>query len=379
MKRKKLFVILGLGLVLAAGLGFSFPFATRGAGLTLHGTVEIQEVRLSSKTGGRIKAVLVSEGDIVQAGQRLVELEAPELEAQRLQLVARIQAATARRDKAVHGARAEEKKLAHAAMRASEQNWRKLEKGYQPEEVEQARADLASATAEYDHARKNYDRERALPARTSSKADYDTIVAALSKMEAKVAGARARLDMLTKGYRAEDIAQAKAEWERARANWELIEAGSRAEDIVEAEAVVLELKAKLQEVEAQLREASITAPERSVVEVVGVRPGDVAAPNQPLVRVLRTTDLWVKAFVPEIKLGQVYLHQSAEITCDTYPGQKFTGEVIYIASTSEFTPRNVQSYDERRHQVFAIKIRVDDPKGVFKSGMAADVWLPIED
>jgi HlyD family secretion protein len=66
------------------------------------------------------------------------------------------------------------------------------------------------------------------------------------------------------------------------------------------------------------------------------------------------------------------------VTMDTYPERQFQGKVTYISSTAEFTPRNVQSVDERRHQVFAIKIRVEDPQGIFKSGMAADVHLPRE-
>src|SRR5438105_1349446 len=101
MKRSKIFIGIGFGIAVAAALGFYWPFGTSRHGLSVHGTVEIQEVRLSSKIGGRIKAVLVREGDVVQPGQRLIELEAPELTAQRLQLMARIHAAAAQRDKAV--------------------------------------------------------------------------------------------------------------------------------------------------------------------------------------------------------------------------------------------------------------------------------------
>src|SRR5688572_23229550 len=125
MKRRKIIIGIGLGIAIAVGLGFAWPFVGREKGLTLHGTVEIQEVRLSSKVGGRVKAVLVREGDLAQPGQRLVELEAPELDAQRQQLVARLQAAEARRDRAVAGPRNEEKRLAKAAMQAAEQHWLK--------------------------------------------------------------------------------------------------------------------------------------------------------------------------------------------------------------------------------------------------------------
>ena len=69
--------------------------------------------------------------------------------------------------------------------------------------------------------------------------------------------------------------------------------------------------------------------------------------------------------------------EEVEVTCDTYPGKVFKGKITYVASISEFTPRNVQTLDERRHQVFGFKVRVDDSQGVFKAGMAADVRIPV--
>ena len=108
-----------------------------------------------------------------------------------------------------------------------------------------------------------------------------------------------------------------------------------------------------------------------------VRQGDVVAANQPVVRVLRTDDLWVKVYVPETKLARVRLRQPVEVTVDGYAGRSFAGQVRQIAADSEFTPRNVQSVDERRHQVFGVRIRVsqsDDPsERILKSGMAAEV------
>src|SRR5690349_6400441 len=101
------------------------------------------------------------------------------------------------------------------------------------------------------------------------------------------------------------------------------------------------MRARLGEVEVTLREASVVAPEPAVVEVVAVRPGDTTTPNQPVVRVLRAADLWVKAYVPETELGKVRLNQPAEVAVDSYPGRRFAGVVVQVASASEYTPRNV--------------------------------------
>jgi HlyD family secretion protein len=93
----------------------------------------------------------------------------------------------------------------------------------------------------------------------------------------------------------------------------------------------------------------------------------------------RADDLWVKVFVPATDLGRVRVDQAVEVTVDSHPERRFRGAVVQVAAASEFTPRNVQSVDERRHQVFAVKIRVADPHGVFKCGMAAEVFvLPAE-
>jgi len=378
MKRLQIAAIIGLMLAIPAALGFYWRFSSTEPGIRLHGTVEIQEVRLSSKIGGRIKAVLVDEGALVEAGQPIVELEAPELEAQRRQVQARIQAADAQYEKALSGARVEEKAVALAAAKAAEARWRKLEKGYRLEEVTHARSELASADAELAGALQRLEREKSLYPRATSKAEFDAAITAVGRWQGTVSAARAKAEMMTQGYRAEEIAEAKAEWERAQANWQLVEAGTRSEDLAELEARIAELKGKLQELDVQLREATVIAPERVRIEVLAVRRGDVVAPNQPVTRVLRADDLWVRAFVPEIELGKIRLHQKVFVTCDSFPGKRFEGQLVHIASSSEFTPRNVQSYDERRHQVFAVKIRVTDPSGVFKSGMAAEVWLPTE-
>jgi HlyD family secretion protein len=114
------------------------------------------------------------------------------------------------------------------------------------------------------------------------------------------------------------------------------------------------------------------------VEVLAIRPGDILAPNQPVARVLRADDLWVKAYVPATELGKVKLNQAVEVTIDSHPGRRFAGTVAQIATVSEFTPRNVQSVDERANQVFAVRVRVSDAEGIFKSGMAADVFVPVE-
>jgi multidrug resistance efflux pump len=373
-------ILLGIGLVacIAAASGCWWLLGERGTELRLQGTVEIQEVRLGSKIGGRVAEVLIREGDLVQAGQVLVRLEAPELEAQGEQWQARVLARSAALERTRNGARAEEREAAEAAAGAAKARYERLKAGSRIEDIRQAEAELKREEATLAVAQSDLHRaQRTFARNASTGADYDSIKAEDGRSAARVAAARAHLDLLVAGSRQEDIEEAAAELKRCRANALLLQNGSRSEDIAEAQATLAEARGKLHEVEAQLREATLRAPEQAVVEVLSVRKGDLVTPNQAIVRVLRADDLWVKVYVPENDLGRVRLGQKVDVRVDGYPSKRFAGTVEQIASESEFTPRNVQSADERRHQVFGIKVRVANPDGVFKSGMAAEVAMPL--
>jgi multidrug resistance efflux pump len=379
MTRKYLLIGLGVVVLGAGTLGGYWFFGQREQALRLPGTVEVQEVRLGSKVGGRVAEVLIREGDLVQPSQLLVRFEAPELEAQREQWVARVQAMSAALDKMRNGARPEEKEAADAAAEAAQATYERLKAGSRAEEIRQAEAELKREQATLEVARLEFNRDDFLRSRNAGKqTDYDNTQAEYGRSVARVAAARAHLDLLLAGSRKEDINEAAAELKRARANAVLLHNGNRSEDIAQAEASLAEARGKLHEIEAQLQEAAVRAPEPAVVEVLGVRKGDVVAPNQTILRVLRAEDLWVKVYVPETELGRVRLGQTVAVAIDSYPNQRFEGTVTQIAAESEFTPRNVQSAEERRHQVFGVKVRVANPDGIFKSGMSAEVILPLQ-
>jgi multidrug resistance efflux pump len=361
-----------------AGLWYWGPFANRQPVLFLPGVVEIQEVRLGSKIGGRVDSVDVIEGSLANAGQVLVTFEVPELKAQHLQLQARLKQAEADLEKARNGARMEEKAASKQAVEAARAKWEMMKIGFRQEDIREAKSNLDSASADLRLAMEDFERAQRLHSQGAlSQADYDAARAKRFRAQGQSAMAQATFDKMSVGMRPEEIQQAAAELKRAQANYDLILAGTRAEDILATEARLAEARGKLQEIEANLKEAVVVAPEKVIVDVVSVRKGDLIPPNTPILRVLRASDLWVKVYVPETELGKVRLNEDAEVTVDAYPGLRFHGTVAYISSESEFTPRNVQSADERRHQVFGIKVRVPEPQGVFKSGMAAEVTLPL--
>ena len=312
--------ILLVSLVVSIAVYLNVQRPTR---LDLPGVVETQEVRLGSKVGGRVAEVLVEEGETVEPGRLLVRYEAPELEAELRQQQAKLAAAEADLEKAKNGPR--------------------------PEEIREARSDLESAQADLKLGEEDFERARKLSPTAVSVQELDAKRAALDRWRGHVKSNQAGLDLLL--------------------------AGTRAEDIALAEANVGEARGKLEEIQANLAESRVVAPEKAVVQVVSVRKGDLIPANQPVIRVLRAADRWVKVYVPETELWRVGVNDRVSVRCDANPGRRFEGTVYQISSESEFTPRNVQSADERRFQVFGVKVRVDDPDGLFKPGMAADVIL----
>jgi multidrug resistance efflux pump len=324
MSWKALLFVLVLLAAIGGSVGFFYPFNKQPEELKFPGVIEIQEVRLGSKISGRVAEVRVREGDIVNPGQLLVRFDAPELEAQLKQLEGRLASAEAELTKAKNGPRREE--------------------------IQQAKSDLASNEADLKLANEEFERsDRLFRLGSESRSDYDTARATRSRFQGRVALSKAKLDLLL--------------------------AGTRQEDIDIAQANVVEIRGRVQEIKANLAETRVLAPERALVEVVAVRKGDLVPANQPVIRVLRAEDLWVRVYVPETQLGKIRLEQHASVTMDAYPDKRFAGTVFQIASESEFTPRNVQSVEERRYQVFGVKVRIDDPQGVFKSGMAAEVMF----
>ena len=164
------------------------------------------------------------------------------------------------------------------------------------------------------------------------------------------------------------ITDAEARYRQTQATLEKFEHGSRPEDIAAA-------RAALAYDEARYRERQVVAPSAATVEVLDVRPGDLIAPNTPVATLLERDQIYVRIYIAETEIGRVHLGQKAEIHVDSFPNQAFSGSVEQINQQAEFLPRNVQTREERVHQVFGVKVRIDDSSRRVRAGMAADVKL----
>ena len=361
MNRKRILIIIAIAVALAATALYAGWFH-RDNSLQGSGTVEARDIRVGSKVGGRIDKVLVREGDAVQPGQVLITFDDKELQAA-------LEQSQASAEKARRGYRPEEIAEARAAAAQAKADSEMKKNGYRKEDIDAAQADLDRAKADEVRTQLDFDRYEALAKKDLvSKQQRDTAEANWKMALAQRENAQQKLDMLHHGYRPEEIASAEAHYRETQATLEKYEHGNRREDVELA-------KAGYAYDEARFRERQVVAPSAATVEVLDVRPGDLIAPNTPVATLLERDQIYVRIYIPETEIGQVKIGEKAEVRVDSFPNQVFDGVVEQINQQAEFLPRNVQTREERVHQVFGVKIRINDAAGRVLAGMAADVKL----
>lgn len=294
--------------------------------LELHGNVDVRQVSLAFEGSGRISEILVEEGDVVKTGAVIARLDTRTLALQAEQATAMIE--------------------------VQEQGLRRVRSGPRVQEVEQARSRLAAAQAEQSRAQQDLTRLQGISSKTQgrgvSKQDLD-------RADSAVQTTAARTD-------------------EAREAVRLLEAGSRVEDIGTATAQVKASRAQLALLQHQIELGELKAPVDAVVRSRLLEPGDMATPQRPVLTLALTQPKWVRVYVSEPDLGKVRPGQSARVLTDSQPNA-LTGKVSFIASTSEFTPKSVETKELRTSLVYEVRILVEDGADVLRLGQPVTVQL----
>jgi HlyD family secretion protein len=330
MKRTPLIIGLVVGLAVVGGLAWWLTHQHRPATeIVLYGNVDLRQVELAFNGAERVDAVLVSEGDRVARGQVLARLDTGRLQPQAAQ--------------------------AAAQVAAQQQAVDKLRRGARPEEIGQARANLASAVADAHDAHDKYDRLATLAQTSSGRAlsrqDLDDAKSAAEMAAGRLAVSQQALRLQLVGPRREDIAQAEAQLQGYRAQLALVQ--------------------------SQLNDAVLLAPMTAVVRSRLIEPGEMASPQKPAFSLAITDPKWVRAYVTETDLGQVHPGMKATIAIDAFAKRSFAGWVGFISPVAEFTPKTVQTTDLRTSLVYEIRVFVKDPDDDLRLGMPATVHLPL--
>lgn len=299
-------------------------YLTKEDGLTATGTIEITRADIMPKANGYLTELAISQGEQVKAGQTIARISRPDLEAQLL------------RDEAA---------LAKAKVQLED-----LERGSRSQEIAEANANLASVRAQYAKAKSDLERYRALSesgaisaqqldtAQASHDVSYNTLLAAQSRQSIVAEGARP------------DVIEAQRQ------------------EIRRSQAIVDSTR-------ALLADTIVTAPLSGIVLTRNYEPGEYVNPGAALATVGDLNDCWVKIYVSSTQLGLITIGQPVAVKIDSFPGKVFAGAIKEISQTAEFTPRQSITQRERANLVFAVKVRVDNPEGILKPGMPADVVI----
>lgn len=285
------------------------------------GNIESINVIVSSKVNGEIEKILYDEGQFVNTGDTVMIIDHETLQLQLDQAEAGVEAAGAQ--------------------------LRLLKVGARKEDIKQAEEAVKQAEINFNLAKKDKERmENLHEANSISQNQYDNAVAKLAVTQAQFSSAKENLTKLKNFARPEEIQQAAANLNRQIAAVKLLK--------------------------KSINDSYVQSPINGVIVNKFFERGETVTQMSSLFKVsnLRTVDLII--YVSEEELGKVKLGQTADVSVDAYPDKKYSGKVIYISPEAEFTPKNIQTKDERTKLVFAVKLKVDNPEYELKPGMPAD-------
>jgi HlyD family secretion protein len=326
----KLRIFLVVTVLAAAAAGFVYWWmATRpspNAPLILQGNVEIRQVNLAFKVDGRIVELDADEGDWIKPGQRLASLEKVYFQDALAQVRAQCDQAKA--------------------------EVAKMEAGYRPEEIDQARAVEAEREATFINAKVTLDRaKQLLTTAAGSRRAYDDAVAAEAEAEARLNSARFSLALLEAGYRKEDIDAAKARLD--------------------------EKQAVVRDYERRLADAELIAPNAGVILSRVHEKGAIVRAGETIYVLSLTSPVWVRTYVSEPELGRIRPGQEVTIKTDTPGSQSLSGRIGFISPTAEFTPKTVETRELRTALVYRLRVVVDDKHNILRQGMPVTVIVPM--
>jgi multidrug resistance efflux pump len=377
------------------------------------GSIEAETVAITTELGGRIVALHADEGDAVKKGAPLVELDASALQARRNELEAALAGARAHLAEVSAPPREEDVAAAEAARQQAQAAhdgawavWQAalsladdpLELNVEVEsargqvaalekEVEAAQAELKEAQIRRDEAARNQLNHEALVMGQVAEQQVKAAQANLAAAEADLAGAQQQLALLAT-MRDNPVAltaqanaagsayqQAVAAASAAEAELALVRAGSRPQEVAMAQAQVRQAEAALATLQVQLEKLKLSAPREGIITERLASVGELAAPRAVVMNLGDLDRVTLTVFIPETQIGRVQVGQTSRVNVDAYPEETFEGKVDFIAPEAEFTPKNVQTAEERVNLVIAVKISLDNRDHRLKPGMPADAVL----
>jgi HlyD family secretion protein len=384
MKRNPWLAIIGLA-ALGAGM-FSCGLFKHNASdrITVSGNIELTQVNLAFKIPGRLIELPIEEGTEISRGTVVGRLDPVQLQHQRARDQASLSLAETQLVQQRTSIEYQKASLAAdtdargAVLRQAETRLQELLAGSRPQEIGQVRAAAEEARTQNLLARQDWERAQVLykndDISTSQRDQFKTRVDASS---AALRQAEERLALVVEGPRKEDIEAARAQVEQARASLKLAEAAGielkrKEQEIETRRAQIEQARAQLSISESQLDDTVMASPINAVVLVKSAEVGEVLAAGTTVATIGEMAKPWLRGYINEKDLGRVKLGAKVKVTTDSFPGKVYWGRISFISSQAEFTPKQIQTSEERVKLVYRIKVEIENPQHELKLNMPAD-------
>jgi HlyD family secretion protein len=389
MKRRKAIPLLIL-LLAVAGLTYYLLYYRPGLTNNLirtSGHIEVTGVDMSFRLAGHVARLLVDEGHQVKKGDLLAELDQEVLRARRDQVAAQVKELEAREASLSLSIEIREGVLdaevgrAKAGVSAADARYQSLRTGSREEEIREAAAGRDRARTEWENRHRDYQRMKELyERRIISFSQYDQSRTSEEAARAAYEAALERFKLVKTGPRRELIEEGQANLAGSDAALRAARVARREVDKLRLDLKALSAQAEqaralLRVAEDDLVRSRIYAPFDGFVTVKDVEEGEYVQPGTPVLTLAQLDQVWARTYVPETQLGKVRLGQKADVRSDSFPEKTYPGTVTFISPEAEFTPKNVQTTEERIKLVFRIKVTLDNPRQELKPGMPVDVVL----
>jgi HlyD family secretion protein len=361
--------------------------ANDGDRIFVSGNLELTQVDISFKIAGRLTERKVDEGTWVKQGDLIGTLDPVQLRQQKVRDEAIVYSAQSNYQQLETSIAFQKATLeSDVAARNAELNQAsaKLEallNGNRKQDIQQSNAGVADARAQLDFARSDYARMQELFKNEDiSRQQLDQARTKMDSATAMLHQAEERYSLMKEGPRPEDIAGARADVARAKAAVQTAEANRlelrrKEEELVARKAAIEQSRAQVGISEAQLNDTEVRTPIDGVVLVKSAEPGEVLGAGTTVVTIGDLEHPWLRAYINETDLGRIKLGQKVKLTTDSFPGKVYWGTIGFIASDAEFTPKQIQTKEERVKLVYRVKIDVDNSSHELKLNMPVDAEI----
>ncbi|MFH1139893.1 MAG: efflux RND transporter periplasmic adaptor subunit [Pseudomonadota bacterium] len=390
MSKKKMIIPVVVLILAGAGLFYYFEYYVpekENGLIKASGHIELTEVDLSYRLAGHVDRLVVEEGDVVEKGGLLAELRPETFRFRRDQAAAAVRELESRVDslKLAIEIKSEvadaEVSRAEASVQAAQARYQSLKTGSREEEIRAAAASRDRTLVEWKNRDKDLKRIRGLyEANVVPPTQFDAALAAADSAKAALAALEEQYRLVKAGPRREAVDEGRANLDVTDSALEGAKAARREVaklqlDLKALEAQLDQARAALALAEDDLARTRIYAPFTGFVTVKDVEENEYVQPGAPVLTMADLDHVKVKTYIPETKLGRVRLGQEAEVHSDSFPGKKYIGRITFISPEAEFTPKNVQTEEERIKLVYRVKVELDNPNQELKGGMPVDVLV----